>query len=363
MLSKRVVETACYVGCPHNLLLKDLEQMETNLDKCVSETSEQVDNKYPAWSDVVKGARKSDACMKQTELNPIRVVLNRRELQKSVKSDGINTKRSCVLNCINEIKTDKIDKDIKTSSKLVQRGNKENYPLNGKRNKILIIGDSHARGYAASISNYLGEDFEIMGTVMPSARLENIVKLNTNGIKALSKNDAVIICGGINDISKNESNVGLSHLKKFVSVIQHTNILIVTVPHRHDLQISSCVNKEIEVFNRKMQKMMKVNSNVRVINANLSRSEFTRHGMHLNVSGREKMAIFLGQNVKTILVKHNEAPIMLKWKGHEELNQVEVKKNFVNEVNSEIANKEVRVSKRQKRNPVNRNKDFLWMMG
>jgi hypothetical protein len=72
--------------------------------------------------------------------------------------------------------------------------------------------------------------------------------------ETLGDNDAMIVCGGINDISKNESNVGLRHLKKSVSATQDTNIFIVTVPHRHDLQVSSCVNKENEIFNRKMQK-------------------------------------------------------------------------------------------------------------
>jgi hypothetical protein len=33
---------------------------------------------------------------------------------------------------------------------------------------------------------------------------------------------------------------------------------------------------------------MKANRNVSVVHTNLSRSDFTRHGMHLNVSGREK---------------------------------------------------------------------------
>jgi hypothetical protein len=40
-----------------------------------------------------------------------------------------------------------------------------------------------------------------------------------------------------------------------------------------------------------------------------------------------------------------------------------MKKNLVYVKNNEIANKEVRVSKRQKRNPVNRKKRFfLWVM-
>jgi len=48
--------------------------------------------------------------------------------------------------------------------------------------------------------------------------------------------------GGANDISKNETNIGFKHLGKFVNSRQNTNIMIVTIPHRHDLQ-KTCVNK------------------------------------------------------------------------------------------------------------------------
>jgi hypothetical protein len=112
--------------------------------------------------------------MRQIELNSIQVVLNRYELQKSVgKSEGISTKRSCALNRNNKVKTDKIVQVEKTSSKSAQIGSKDYYPTNGKRSKMLIIDDSHARGYAANISSYLGKDPEIVGKVMPGVRLEN----------------------------------------------------------------------------------------------------------------------------------------------------------------------------------------------
>jgi hypothetical protein len=200
--------------------------------------------------------------------------------------------------------------------------------------------------------------------------------LNTKDIRTLGKNDSVIVCGGSNDINKNEASVGLRQLKKFVSVTQDTNILIVTAPHRHDLQVSSCVNKEIEVFNRKLRKMMKTNSNVSVVHTNLSRSDFTPHGMHMNVSGKETMAVLLGQNIKTFMVKYKESPIVLKWEEAPiDLNQGEVKKNLVTEENREIKNKDQQVpsdcpvvlppdttntSGRPKRTPRTRSDDFLW---
>jgi hypothetical protein len=66
----------------------------------------------------------------------------------------------------------------KTKLKLIK--GKEYCPTNVKKSKILIISDSHARGYAANISNYFGKVVHMMGTVMPGARFENIMKMNIN---------------------------------------------------------------------------------------------------------------------------------------------------------------------------------------
>jgi hypothetical protein len=72
----------------------------------------------------------------------------------------------------------------------------------------------------------------------------------------------------------------------------------VTALHRHDMQETSCVNKEIEVFNRKLHKTGKTADNVTKIQANLSRNDFTLHGLHLNISGKEKMAELIWENIK-----------------------------------------------------------------
>ena len=37
--------------------------------------------------------------------------------------------------------------------------------------------------------------------------------------------------------------------------------MIITAPHRYDLQETSCVNKEIEVFTRKVHKVVKTAGN------------------------------------------------------------------------------------------------------
>jgi hypothetical protein len=46
-----------------------------------------------------------------------------------------------------------------------------------------------------------------------------------------------------------------------------------TTPHRNDPQDISCINKEIQVHNRKLVKTLKDTNHVRIIDMNLNRNE------------------------------------------------------------------------------------------
>ena len=197
---------------------------------------------------------------------------------------------------------------------------------------------------------------------MPGVRLENITNLADEEVSKLGKKDTVIVIGGVNDINKNETNVGFRHLGKFIKNRHNTNIMIVTAPHRYDLQKTSCVNREIEVFNRKLHKMVKTADNVKIIQTNLSRNNFTLHGMHLNISGIEKMAELIGENIKKkkLMARKEETPIILKWEENQkDPTQKEAKEKLIND-NKEPNLKEVRSSQRQKQNPLMRNEDFFY---
>lgn len=183
-----------------------------------------------------------------------------------------------------------------------------------KNPSIIVIGDSHARGVAAEISSNLGHAFEITGSVAPGARLEHITNLADDKITSLGKRDTVIMIGGANDINKNEANLGLCHLRKFIENRRNTNILVMTAPHRYDLQESSCVNSEIMKFNRKLCKVSKSAGNVEILQLALERNDFTRHGMHLNISGKEKVAKLMGESIVQRMSKEEVTPFILKWK-------------------------------------------------
>jgi bifunctional ADP-heptose synthase (sugar kinase/adenylyltransferase) len=72
-------------------------------------------------------------------------------------------------------------------------------------------------------------------------------------------------------VRKNETQSGLKNLHTFVKRRANANILTLTIPYRHDLSLHSCVNKEIQTYNRKLHKMMKNIDVVKVFDYKLGR--------------------------------------------------------------------------------------------
>jgi len=66
----------------------------------------------------------------------------------------------------------------------------------------------------------------------------------------------VIICSSTRDVAKNEAKGGLRILSEFAKHTINTNVIVMCVPHGFDSQLSSCINKEVELFYRKLQKAM-----------------------------------------------------------------------------------------------------------
>jgi hypothetical protein len=79
-------------------------------------------------------------------------------------------------------------------------------------------------------------------------------------VKLLTKNDVVVVWGGTRDMGRNETTGGVNQLKDFFKKNNHTNIIQTCVPHRYYLYANSCVNKEVEVFNRKLGKLVKLSN-------------------------------------------------------------------------------------------------------
>jgi len=127
-----------------------------------------------------------------------------------------------------------------------------------KRSKIIIIRDSHARGCVMELRHNLKQDYEIQGIVNLGASLQMIVNAPMESLGKLTKKDVIVVWGGMRDVGRNKSGNGLRQIRNCVENLKQTNVIVMSVPHRHDLAPNSCVNQEVKVYNRKLIKHLKV---------------------------------------------------------------------------------------------------------
>jgi hypothetical protein len=68
----------------------------------------------------------------------------------------------------------------------------------------------------------------------------------------------VVVWEDTKDAGRNETRDGLNHTQAFVTKNSHTNVVLMSVPHRYDFDTNSVVNKQVKAFNRKLRKQMKI---------------------------------------------------------------------------------------------------------
>jgi len=122
------------------------------------------------------------------------------------------------------------------------------------KQKIVIIGDSHARNSAAELQHCLGSTFIVSSFVKPGAGMKTIVDTAKEDIMKLTGDDVVVIWGRSSNITKDNSREALKHLGNFVMNNQMVNTVVMTAPPRCDLLPSSCVNNEVIRFNRQLKR-------------------------------------------------------------------------------------------------------------
>jgi hypothetical protein len=246
-----------------------------------------------------------------------------------------------------------------------------------KKHKILILGDSHAKGLCEKISNSLDSSYSVMGVSKPNADLDAIISLSHFKTDNFSKNDVIIVYGGSRDISINETNKGLRCFKQLAMIISNTNVIILDAQHRHDLEELSCVNKEVTVFNRKLHKIMKPFQHVQLLNINANRNFFTRHGLHMNSCGKSWISGIIVKSISVLFLAKQDGPsINLTWPDESESSSKNMsvlqlpmicESSHIIEERSNINVNQVQptplVSNQRpvrRRNPTNTNDDFLW---
>jgi len=183
---------------------------------------------------------------------------------------------------------------------------KNSTQITKRHHKVVILGDSHARGCAAGVKHLLSSDFEVCGSISPGAGMETIRDTARMEIQQLTKKDVVVQWVGSNDIAWNNSLIGLKHIREFLINNNHTNVILMTAPHRHDLTTDSCINKEVEEFNKKLHKKVERLEKVEIIDAINERNFYTRHGQHMNLTGKDNISKKIAATIEHLIDSEKE---------------------------------------------------------
>jgi len=158
--------------------------------------------------------------------------------------------------------------------------------------KVEIIGDSHLKGIASKINQYLNTKFKVCSLTKPGAGTNQIVCTQEHELICLGKKDVIVINGGTNDTDKphiKDTDV-LTPMVHFIQKYSNTNIIILDIPYRHDLRKADKTNLCIQSYNSKLKNITKTYQHVSLIEVSSDWRHFTKHGLHLNRYGKEWLA-------------------------------------------------------------------------
>jgi hypothetical protein len=155
---------------------------------------------------------------------------------------------------------------------------------------VLILGDSHTRECALEVKQQLNNEYEVFGFINPGSGMKHIKESAKMKIAQLTREDMVVLWGGSKNVVRNNSIVSMKHILDPLLNSTCTNVILLSVPHRHDLINDSCVNKEVKVFNRSLQNRLKCFVKVELIEVVSEREFYTEHGKNLNSRGKVSMA-------------------------------------------------------------------------
>jgi hypothetical protein len=138
---------------------------------------------------------------------------------------------------------------------------------------VKIIGDSRLKGSSARINQYLYTKFEVCSSIKPGTCTNQIVHSQEMEFMCLGRKDVMVIYGGTNDIGSNNTkrNGILVMMTQFMQKYS-TNIIVVNIPHRHDLAKDSRANLEIQAFHAKLSKITKSMRHVTLVEMDLTRN-------------------------------------------------------------------------------------------
>lgn len=156
--------------------------------------------------------------------------------------------------------------------------------------KVIVVGDSNARGIAQLLKNKLPANFRVTGTCVPNGTMEEVLDISKETINKIKETDFVVIIAGFNDVSQGN----LPNLSKLKALAEKSNVLISEVRLMH--KTNRHLNKLIYQLNSNLQRELK-NFTIIPVNNIIDRQHAVSNGIHLNMKGKNILSYNIGKMI------------------------------------------------------------------
>lgn len=163
-----------------------------------------------------------------------------------------------------------------------------------QQKKILLLSDSQGRLCGTMLKDCLdGIKFSPTSIFKPNACFEDIVLNVHKLVSNFNKSDYVIIFGGSNNAMK-KLQISSHFLELLKEKLSHTNIILILTPfwHKH-------INFNNMVLRNNLLLISTFQNTATIVDTSklLHPTNFTKHGLHLNHSGKRKLMLHISRLV------------------------------------------------------------------
>ncbi|KAG8281109.1 SUMO1 sentrin specific peptidase 8 [Homalodisca vitripennis] len=177
--------------------------------------------------------------------------------------------------------------------------------------KAELYADSQGRDLPEIVGRCSRGKIYMDGLVKPGADIQYVYD---QASKSLNK--PLVLIAGTNDISSKSSNVIYKNIEsRLVELSKSRPVCITTIPPRFDKEQNDTIHYNLALANRHIKDLVSKLENVELIDLDtFKRNHFSRQGMHLNYSGKRKLAFMISdfllnitsENQKTIQEANND---------------------------------------------------------
>lgn len=168
---------------------------------------------------------------------------------------------------------------------------------------VRIVGDSQTRQMSSLLREILPARFLVEGKTMPGAGALHVLETAKQDSRHRKIDHLILLCG-TNDVHSRrpiDMHPALKDLERNTNI---GRIIFLAIPHRFDLHPRSAVHKVTRKLNESIYDFCLSSQKSDFIDLNLNHHHHTRHGLHINLKGKERLC----KHLKTRLMKATSSP-------------------------------------------------------